>query len=105
MSLKLNINRLHGEFLNNFEDVVITEKSSTEFQEYFELSAIKEGKQIVMILPKREVEKDRFNWKYYSNPDKKDFLVERSSSIETVLQDVTDIFEKNRFDSNYLKNI
>lgn len=105
MDLKSNINKIHVDLLNNFDDVKISEKSSLEHQEYFELSAIKEGKELIMLVSKREIEKGNFNWKYYSNPNTKDFLVERNSSVENLINDVQDIFEKNRFDSNYLENI
>ncbi len=103
MNLKTNVNKIHSDLINNFETVEINEKSSIELQEYVEFKATNEGKELIMVVSKRELNNNRFNWKYYSNPDKKDYLIERNSTIESIIEDVKDIFEKNRFDSDYLK--
>ena len=101
--MKYNINKLHGLILNDFKDVKIVEKSSMEFGNYFEIS-INEGKEVKMILTKKEIENQIFEWKYFSNPlDENSFLIERKSSIENISKDIKEIFEKNRFDEEYLK--
>jgi len=101
--MKYNINKLHGLILNDFTDVKIVEKSSMEFGNYFEIS-INEGKEVRIILTKKEIENQVFEWKYFSNPlDEKSLLIERKSSIENISNDIKDIFEKNRFDEEYLK--
>ncbi len=105
MNLRVNINKIHADLLSNCEEVSIVEKSSLEIGEYVEISAIKESKELVMIISKRDLENNQFNWKYYSNPTKKDFLVERNSSVLNMINDVNDIFEKNRFDSEYIETI
>jgi hypothetical protein len=103
--MKYNINKLHGLILNDFSNVEILEKSSLEFGNYFEIS-INEGKQVKMIVTKKEIENQNFQWKYFSNPlDENSFLIERRSSIENISNDIKDIFEKNRFDEDYLKKV
>lgn len=47
-----------------------------------------------------------FNWSYFSNPlDENSHLVERSSSVDSFANDVKDIFEKNRFSEDYLREV
>jgi len=105
MNLKVNINKIHGDLLNQFNNVKIEEKSNLKFGNYF-LLTINEDKELKMILTKKEVENNIFNWAYYSNPlNENSDLVERKSTIETFKNDVKDIFEKNRFSSDYLENI
>lgn len=105
MSLKTNINKIHSDLSSIFDNVEVFEKSSLEFGEYVELKAVNENKELVMIVTKRQLENDKFNWSYYSNPIKKDFLVERVSTVDGLLSDIKDIFEKNRFDSDYTQQI
>lgn len=105
MSLKFNINKIHGDLLNNFDNVEVNEKSSLELGEYIELKANNEGKEFIMLVEKRQIQFDSFVWGYYPNPKSKEFLVERSSTIDGLIDDVKDIFEKNRFDEDYIKEI
>jgi hypothetical protein len=105
MDLKTNINKIHVELQNEFELVEISEKSSISFQEYVEIKTVNEGKELIMIIEKKQIQNKKFNWKYYSNPIKKDYLVERSSDIDDFVDHVVDIFNKNRFDEKYLENL
>ena len=106
MDLKYNINKIHSDFLSNFEEVKIDEKSDIKFGNYFLISAINEGKEVKLILTKKSVESGNLNWSYYSNPLKEDsFLVERSSSIADITTDVKDIIGKNKFDEDYISTI
>lgn len=105
MSLRVNINRIHADLISTCQEVSIQEKSSIDRGEYVEISAVKESKELIMIISKRDLENEQFNWKYYSNPNKREFLVERNSSALTIINDVEDIFEKNRFDSDYINTI
>lgn len=106
MDLKQNINKVHGDLLNNFNDVKIVEKSSIEMNNYFELSILENNKELKVIIRKSDIENNTFNWKYYSNPLNTDsHLIERVSSINGFYNDVKDILEKNRFDEDYLKEI
>lgn len=105
MSLKAHTNKIHADLLQNFDDVQISEKASLKFGEYIELKATSQNKELIIIVEKRQLELDKFNWSYYSNPISQDFLVERVSTVDNLLEDVRDIFEKNRFDQEYLKQI
>jgi hypothetical protein len=100
--LKFNINTLHGLLLNNFENVIVNEKSDIQNGNYFEIS-IKEDKEVKIILTKKDIENATFNWKYFSNPDlENSFLVERISTIQNIVNDIKDILLKKRFDIDYL---
>jgi tRNA U34 5-carboxymethylaminomethyl modifying GTPase MnmE/TrmE len=103
MNLKVNVNKIHSSLSDQFEIVKIEEKSSIDLQEYVEITSVNEGKEVVMIITKKDLNNNKFNWKYYSNPDMRDFLIERNSTVDSIVEDVKDIFEKNRFDSDYLK--
>jgi hypothetical protein len=106
MNLKHNINKIHIELLNNFKEVSILEKSSLEFGNYFEFSINESDKVIKAIISKKDMENNFFNWKYYSNPNNDNsYLVERDSTVDNFTDVVKDIFEKNRFDSDYLKSL
>lgn len=101
--MKYNINKLHGLLLNEFSNVKINEKTSMEFGNYFEIS-INEDKEVKMIVTKKDIENQTFDWRYFSNPlNESSFLIERKSSIENISNDIKDIFNKNRFDEDYLK--
>jgi hypothetical protein len=104
-SMKYNINKLHGLLLNDFEDVKIVEKSDLIVGNYFEIT-INEGKEVKMIITKKDIENDVFEWKYYSNPlEENSFLIERKSSIEKITEDVKEVLVKNRFDDDYLTKL
>lgn len=103
MNLKQNINRIHIELQNNFNDVKLLEGSNLKYGNYFEIECCKEDKKLVAIITKKDLDQNVFNWSYYSNPNTKDYLVERSSHIESFINDVEDIFKKNRFSSDYTK--
>ena len=105
MELKQNINRVHGDLTNYFENVQISEKSSKELGSYFELSVLENNKEVKAIIKMTEIENANFSWNYYANPSDENSLVERVSSIYTFSSDVQDIFEKNRFSSDYLNQI
>lgn len=104
--MKVNINKVHGELLNNFEEVFISEKSNKEIGNYFEVSALKESKEVKMIITKKNIENDRFSWSYYSDPSNDaSYLIERTSTTDSIASDVEDILEKNRFSEDYLVKI
>jgi hypothetical protein len=106
MDLKVNINKIHSDLTNSYEDVSIVEKTDKKFGNYFELSVKENNKDLKIILSKQSIESQKFNWSYYSNPlDENSYLVERSSDINGFIKDVEDIFEKNRFDSDYLEKL
>jgi hypothetical protein len=106
MNLRDNINKIHIELSNKFESVNISEKSSLTYGNYFELSITEGNKNVKAIISKTDLEGNKFNWKYYSNPlNESSDLVDRTSMVEGFQSDISDIFEKNRFDSDYIENI
>jgi hypothetical protein len=105
MELKKNINKVHVDLTNSFENVKITEKSNKDLGNYFELSVLENKKEVKAIIKMTEIENSNFSWNYYSNPLDENSLVERVSSIYTFSSDVQDIFEKDRFDSDYLAKV
>ena len=108
MDFKYNINKIHGDLLSQFlnSEIKIEEKSNLKLGNYIEVSIINEGKEVKMIVSKKELEGSSFNWAYLSNPlnESSDF-VERNSNVETIANDISEIFEKKRFDSDYLNEL
>lgn len=106
MSLRQNINKVHFDLTNKFEEVTITEKSDLKIGNYFELSILEGNKEVKVILRKTEAEKNVFEWSYFSNPlNENSNLVERTSKLEMFSNDILEVFDKNRFDSDYLNKI
>ena len=106
MSLRQNINKVHFDLTNRFEEVTITEKSNLKLGQYFELSILESNKEVKVILTKTEAEKGVFNWSYFSNPlNESSDLVERTSKLEMFSLDIQEVLEKDRFDSDYLNKI
>jgi hypothetical protein len=101
-NLKYNINKLHGILLNDFNDVKIEESSNLKFGNHFILS-VNESMEVKVILTKNSIEGSQFDWLYYSDPtDSNSHLVERKSTIDSFSDDIRDILNKKRFDSDYL---
>ncbi len=106
MNLKANINKIHSDLLSKYEDVTILEKSNTQFGNYFEITVNEDAKSLKMVITKKSAESDTFDWNYYSDPlNENSVLVERRSNTSSFIDMVNDIFEKNRFDSDYLEKI
>lgn len=102
--ISYNINRVHSNILLKFDETKIEEKSNKKFGNYFEISIVSENKKVRAIIPIKEIEKQDFNWYYFSNPlSDVSYLVERKSSIDNIADDIKDIFNKNRFSEDYLK--
>ncbi len=105
MKLRENLNKIHFLLSNRF-DVALNEKSNLQSGNYIELLIKEENKELIISIKKVDLENNNFNWNYLSNPlDTNSTVVERSSSVDGFLTDVIDIFEKNRFDSDYLEKI
>jgi hypothetical protein len=109
MDLKSNINKIHSDLLlleNIGETVTIKESSNKEFGNYFELNAEFGGMRSRIIIEKTDIENQTFRWRYYANPnDESVGLVERNSTIDGFVRDLINVFEKKRFDSDYLLQI
>lgn len=107
--MKFNINKIHGNLLSIKEigdTVSIAEKSDKKHGSHFEILAEMAGRQLKMIVRKSELESDRFSWSYYADPTSEDsHLIERTSTTDSVSSDIVEIFEKERFDSEYLSKI
>jgi len=104
--IKVNINKVHVDLVNNFEEVMISEKSNKDFGNYFEISTIKESKEVKLIITKKNIENNKFSWSYYSDPtDSNSYLIERVSTIDTIVSDIEDIIVKNRFSEEYVSKI
>jgi hypothetical protein len=108
MDFKYNINKIHGDLLSQFlnSEIKIEEKSNLKLGNYIEVSIINEGKDVKMVVSKKELENYSFNWSYSENPlnESADF-VDRFSSIDDLTSDVKEIFEKNRFSEEYLNEL
>lgn len=104
MNLKENINKIHFDLSNKY-DVKINENSDKNFGNFIELIVENNNRILKIKISKQELSNDRFNWNYLSNPNDSKSIVERSSTVFNFTSDVGDIFEKNRFDSDYIKLI
>lgn len=105
MDLKNNLNKIHFELSDKF-DVNLLEKSDLKIGNYIEFLIKEDNKELKLIIKKKDLENKSFNWSYLSNPiDNNSNIVERFSEIDNFINDVKDIFEKNRFDSDYLEKI
>jgi hypothetical protein len=108
MDFKYNINKIHSDLLSQFvtAEIKIEEKSNLKFGTYLEVSVINEGKEVKMIMTKKDLENYSFPWRYSENPlnESADF-VERFSSIDDITSDIKEVFEKNRFSQEYLDEL
>jgi hypothetical protein len=104
-NLKKNVNHLHFLLTQDFSDLEIKESSNKSLGNYL-LITIKENYTCKIVIKKEDLEKTSLNWSYYSDPtNENSTLVERVSNIESIPNDIKDIFEKKRFDSDYLSSI
>ena len=63
-------------------------------------------KQVKLVVTKKSLESSRFDWKYLSNPlNESSTQVERTSNVDDFTADIKDIFDRNRFDQDYLQQI
>jgi hypothetical protein len=105
MGLKENVNRIHSQLSDIYSEVEINEKQDIKSGSFVQFSITNEGKKLILNINKVELENDNFSWSYYSNPNELEHLVERFSSVNNFSNDVKDIFEKNRFSTDYLQNL
>lgn len=105
MDIRYNINRIHTKIQENFKNTEIIEKSSLKFGNYFEIS-VKESREVKIILPYKNIDnKIQIDWFYFSNPlNESSELIERSTKVDEIAIAIKDIFQKNRFSEDYLKN-
>jgi hypothetical protein len=104
MQLRKNINRIHFDLQNEFKDVILVEKSEKKFGNHFEVTINESDLTLKAHLSHRNLESEQFTWSYLSNPEDENSVVERVSTTDDFVKHVKDIFQKKRFDSDYLKN-
>ena len=109
--IKENINKIDYELKDLFESVSIEEKVDRD-RFYFEikvsgnkLNESLKNCEVSFQIDKIDLNGVRVNWKYWSNPILKDWQVERTSNIEYITKDISDIVLKGRLDSNYLSGL
>lgn len=105
MSLKTNTNKIHFDLTSLYESVDIAEKSDRFIGNFVEFRVVENKKELVLTIQKYELEKDTFKWSYLANPEDKSSIVERVSNVVNFLSDIEDIFEKDRFDQDYLQKL
>jgi hypothetical protein len=105
MSLQTNVNKIHFDLTSLYESVKVEENSNRQIGNFVEFRVVENNKELVLTIQKYELEKETFNWSYLANPNDKLSVVERVSQVENFLSDVKDIFEKNRFDQDYLQKL
>ena len=105
MNLKQNVNKIHSDLCSVFKNIEILEKSDSKWGNYIEFSINENNINLIAIISKPSLERNSFNWIYLSNPNDDKSLVERKSTTDSFLIDIKDIFEKNRFDSDYIKGL
>lgn len=106
MELKSNINAIHGALSSKFDNIIVEEKSDINRLNYIKLSISENNKNLVVFVSKSSLKNDIFNWEYLSNPlNESSDLISRTSNINSFINDVEDIFNKNRFNSEYIEFI
>jgi hypothetical protein len=109
--IKENINKIDYELKNLFESVSVEEKVDRD-RFYFEikvsgnkLNESLKNCEVLFQINKNDLNGTQVNWKYWSNPVTKDWQVERTSNIDYITKDISDIVLKGRLDSNYLSGL
>ena len=106
MSIKYNINKVHSDLIINFDNVKIEEKSNHKMGNYFEVIASKNKMDVKILISKKNIENENFNWVYYSNPlNENSHLIERTSNINNICEHAIDIINNNRFSKEYIESI
>ena len=106
MDVKFNINKIHGDLLKSYPEVLIEEKANSKWGQFFQVEVKKDGKTCRCVITKESINLPTFNWGYFDNPTNEDSnLVARQSDIFSFTDHIEDIFEKNRFSKDYLQQI
>jgi|APCry1669189665_1035243.scaffolds.fasta_scaffold06419_2 hypothetical protein len=104
MEFKSNFNQLHYLLTERFDNIIVEEKSNPQLGNYIQLS-IKENLECKVLIKKKDLENNKFNWSYLANPLNEKSGVERISTVETITKDIEDIITNKRFDSDYINNL
>lgn len=99
---KSNLNSIHYQLTENFESVSVTDRKDKFGTLEIIVKDVLEAK---ILLTKKDLENNEFNFKYFSNPnDEKSYLIERSGSVHNFSEVIKDIIDNKRFSEEYLKN-
>jgi len=105
MGLKENVNRIHSQLEDIYGVVKVEEKSDRFFGNYIEMSVNESNRNLIFRISKLDLQLESFKWLYFSNPEDNESVVERFSQVDNFIEDIKDIFEKNRFSSEYLEKL
>ncbi len=104
MSFKENINKLHFDLTSKYE--VSIEECQSKMGNFVKFHIKESKKELIVNINKSSLEKNLFDWTYNSDPlNENSDLIERTSTLDKFIVDITDVFEKNRFSSDYLKKL
>ena len=114
-SVKENINKIDYQLKKLFSEVRINEKNFHNkyffeikaeglFENLLESNSTRKVKSLILI-EKKDLEKNVINWKYSINPNnpKSDFI-ERVSSIDKISEDIHNTIIKKQMDMDYLNS-
>lgn len=102
MDFKLNFNKLHSELTNKYGNVKVSEKWSPKLGNYIEVIIESNSIEMVTFLSKEGLCVSEFNWLYLSDPIDNNSVVERVSSLNSFLSDVSDVIDNKKFSRDYL---
>lgn len=102
MQFKSNLNRIHFLLTESFDKVSIMEKYDQKLGNYIELSIL-ENIECKVVIKKKDLISENFNWIYLTNPLMKDSdTISRKSSIDSFTSDIKDIIDNKKFDIDYI---
>ena len=98
---KSNLNAIHFQLTESFESVSVNDRKDKWGTLEITVKDVLEAK---ILVTKKDLESNQFNFKYFSNPkDDTSYLIERSSTVENFSDIIKDIFDNKRFSEEYLK--
>lgn len=107
--IKENINKLDNKLKDLFDSVKITEsQEKSKFLINIDAQKSFEGKKVAVkvIIEKPQLESNVIKWRYLSNPtDSDSFLVERTSSLELLAEDINGVVTGKKLDHDYLDSL
>lgn len=108
--IKERINKIDYELKDIFENVEIVSKNEKN-RFYFEIKAFGykldesvKDYEITLEIDNNALNKEDISWKYWTNPVKKDWAIDRVSNINYMSKDISDIVLNKRLDQEYLNS-
>ena len=104
MDLKTNINQIHFNLSQRFENTKIEENESIKLGKFFKILV---NESLYVIIPFKNIRGvGNFNWYYPENPSNSDSsLIERVSNVNNLTDCLVDILENKRFSEDYKKTM